>query len=123
MDCRERDGIDLYLESIGIQSDLEGWERIQVTARGEHVATLINKDGEIHYAAYPSKSGRLSLKAFTDVLVPLIDRYTFVRTIVPVEMVAQEQFVKRVGFRETRRDDHLIYLVLDRATLLGGRYA
>lgn len=89
------------------------WEIIPVRVEDRHVATIVLKGTEIHFALVagwrPKACYRGAIKAF---LKPLIERQGYLTTRVPHDRPAQKQFVARVGFKPTWRDDKVEYFML-----------
>lgn len=101
---------------------LEGWAAIPfIDENGEHLATLIKRGAEVHFAAFQRHRAkghitRARLRAF---LQPVLDAEGFLTTkLAPGE---PDGFIRRLGFAPIGRTaSHRIYM-LNEIALLGRR--
>lgn len=91
---------------------LEGWECIPYVEDGEHMATLIKRGAEVHFAAFRKYRGlgyitRSRLRAFFQ---PILDQEGFLITkLSPGE---SDTFIRRLGFAEIgRSESHRVYML------------
>lgn len=96
-----------------ILQELESWEVKPLDFEGRHVATLIVKGTEVHFALAPgwrpAGSHRGAVRA---VLQPVFDRFGFLTTRVLHGRYAQKAFVQKLGFRPTWHDANVEYYLL-----------
>lgn len=77
---------------------LEGYEAIPFVENGEHMATLIKKNAEVHFAAYRQYRGKGSINArrLRAFLLPILEAEGFLVTKVSKE--ENDVFIRRLGF-------------------------
>lgn len=89
------------------------WEVVPVELGDQHVGTLVCKGTEVHFALVPGWRPAGSHRgAIREYLRPLFERQGFLTTRVPHYRPAQKQFVQRLGFKPTWRDDGVEYFLL-----------
>lgn len=99
---------------------LEGWEPIPYVEGGIHMATLIKRNAEVHFAAFKQYRGkgyitRTRLRRF---LQPILDAEGFLVTkLSPRE---SDVFVRRLGFAKIGESaSHRIYMLNEIKLLTG----
>lgn len=91
---------------------LDGYEAIPYVEDGEHKATLIKKNAEVHFAFFKKYRGkgvvtRTRLKAF---FKPILDKEGFLTT--KLAEGEPDSFIKRLGFSEIGKTaSHRIFII------------
>lgn len=99
---------------------LEGWECLPYVEDGEHMATLIKRGAEVHFAAFHQYRGRgyINRTRLRRFLQPILDQEGFLTTkLSPDE---PDVFIRRLGFAEIgRSESHRIYMLNEIKQLRG----
>lgn len=77
---------------------LEGYDVIPFVENGEHMATLLKKNAEVHFAAYRQYRGRgkINVRRLRTFLLPILDAEGFLVTKIGRD--EDDTFVRRLGF-------------------------
>jgi len=88
---------------------LQDWD-VKAFCNGDDVVgMLMVKDSELHVAVLPEVRGRwLSRKLIRDVIGPLVKQYGEAKTKVMEDNLIGQEFVRRIGFAATERDNLLL---------------
>lgn len=80
-------------------SALVGWEMIPYIEGGEHMATLLKKNKEVHFAIFRKHrhKGRVNMRRIKEFLEPLLNEEIFLVTKVGRDEDAR--FIERLGFQ------------------------
>lgn len=80
---------------------LVGWELIPFVEDGVHMATVIKKGAEVHFAAYRQfrNKGNITARRLRAFLLPILEEEKFLTTKLGVGD-STEKFITRLGFVE-----------------------
>jgi hypothetical protein len=107
------DRVSEYLYGLGIPHEgLRDWTLEVAQHRGEDVAIIATKGCEIHFVALDEAAHRtVTRKNLRRFLAPLIERYGYATTRVPVA-VTDHRLREKLGFVELWRDETFAYFVV-----------
>ena len=79
---------------------LEGYEAIQYVENGEHLATLIKKNAEVHFAGFKQYRGKgfVTRRRLREFLLPILEKEGFLITKIGAN--DSDKFITRIGFVE-----------------------
>jgi hypothetical protein len=79
---------------------LEGYESIPFIENGEHMATLIKQNAEVHFAIYRQyrNKGNISARRLRAFLLPILEAEGFLMTKISGE--EDDRFVRKLGFQQ-----------------------
>lgn len=99
---------------------LEGWEAVPYVEDGTHMATLIKRGAEVHFAAFRQYRGRgyITRARLRTFLQPILDAEGFLVTkLAPGE---PDSFIRRLGFAPIGESaSHRIYMLNEIKLLTG----
>lgn len=83
---------------------LDGWEMHAYVENGLHMATLMQRGSEVHFAAYRQyrKQGNITARRLRAFFLPILERQGFLTTKLGAND-ATERFIARLGFVEMGR--------------------
>jgi hypothetical protein len=91
----------------------DGWEIIPAFIEQTHVATAILKGNEIHFGIKKEFRKKLIQRKRTrEYLQPLLERKSFLTTRVILNDKLKQNFVERLGFKNTWHDEEFQYYIL-----------
>ena len=83
---------------------LEGWDLIPCIFKGEHMATLLKKGAEVHFAIYKQYQKRyMTARRLRAFLLPVLESEGFLTTKLSADDKT-ERFITRLGFVEMGMD-------------------
>ncbi len=99
----------IHIDYEKFSKALESWD-VKAFCKGEDVVgMLMVKDGELHVAIVPEARGKwLSRRLIREVIGPLVKEYGAAKTKVMPDNRAGSDFVRRIGFAKSLKDDVLI---------------
>lgn len=98
---------------IAIEEALKDWEAHDIISDRVTIGTIIIKGTEVHMALKPECTNRrFRRKQIQDFLDPYFKRLGFLTTRILIDQVAAQQFVQRVGFKQTHSDGVFNYFLL-----------
>lgn len=93
----------------------EGWTAHWYAPGGVRKALLVSCGTEVHFEIDPAHRRRLlSKKTLREILQPVMEKFGYLTTKIPVECEEDLKFVERVGFQKTWTDGEFEYLMLTR---------
>lgn len=96
---------DEHLTRQQAEEMLEGWELHPCVFDGRHMATLIKKNAEVHFAIYKQYQKRyMTARRLRAFLLPILESEGFLVTKLGVEDMATARFIERLGFVEMGSD-------------------
>lgn len=101
------------LSRFDVLKSLENWDVTPLAINDEHIGTVINNGPEIHMAFVEDWRPTFSTRGMIHgVIAPLLEQHSFLTTRVKHEHRHQQQFVQRMGFMPTWKDDLFSYYML-----------
>ena len=101
------------MEVSAIESALNDWEQNDILGDGVPIGTIIIKGTEVHMALAPEcKERRFRRRQIQEFLAPYYNRLGFLTTRILINQTDAQEFVKRVGFRQTHTDGTFNYFLL-----------
>lgn len=90
-----------------------GWDAKVLHRNGEDVAVLIYLGTEAHLNVRPGMEGKvLSKKALKELFAPIMDKWGFMTTKLPIGSKEEQRFIERIGFTKTWGDESFDYFML-----------
>jgi hypothetical protein len=99
---------------------LEGWSPIPYAENGVHMATLIRKGAEVHFAAFKQYRGKgyITARRLRKFLQPILDEMGFLTT--KLALGEPDAFIRRLGFAQIGETaSHRIYMLNEITPLKG----
>lgn len=101
------------MEKEAIEEALKDWEANEIIADGKSIGTMIIKGTEVHMAFKPEHYRfALRRKQIQELMSPYFGRMGFLTTRILVDQVNAQDFVQRIGFKQTHTDGAFNYFLL-----------
>jgi hypothetical protein len=91
---------------------LEGYECVPYVENGEHMATLIKKNAEVHFAGFKQYRGKgyITRRRLREFLQPILDKEGFLTT--KLAEGEPDKFITKLGFVEVGRStSHRVFML------------
>ena len=97
---------DEHLTRRQAEEMLEGWDLIPFIEDDVHMATIIKRGAEVHFAAYAQyrSKGNITARRLRAFLLPILESEGFLVTKLGAKDTATTRFIERLGFVEMGED-------------------
>ena len=105
---------DEGLSYVDARALLDGYELIPYVENGEHMATLLKKNAEVHFAGFKQYRGKghITARRLKSFFLPILEREGFLTTKLAKD--EPSRFIERLGFVKIGSSvSHDIYMLTE----------